>query len=185
MLSSLSSIYDPLGLAAPFILEWRRIIQSLCHQNLDWDEQIPDSMARQWLAWKSNLLLLKDIKVEIRFKPKKLSKIQEYSLYHFSDALMYHGYGQFSYLRLVDENDQIHCSLVIEKSRVVPLNYISIPWLELTAAILSVKISKHLMSELQFSITEEVFWTDSQVVLSYIKIKQDVSKLLWLIEYRQ
>ena len=30
-------------------------------------------------------------------------------------------------------------------------------------------MSKHLMSELQFGITKGVFWTDSQVVLSYIK----------------
>ena len=56
MLSSLSSIYNPLGIAAPLMLEERRIIQSLCHQNLEWDEQIPDNMARQWAAWKSNLL---------------------------------------------------------------------------------------------------------------------------------
>ena len=69
MLSSLSSIYDPLELSAPFMLEGRRIIQSLCYQNLDWDEQIPDSMARQWAEWKSDLLLLEDIKVERCFKP--------------------------------------------------------------------------------------------------------------------
>ena len=48
MLSSLSSIYDPLGLAVLVMLEGKRIFQSLCHQNLDWDEQISDSMARQW-----------------------------------------------------------------------------------------------------------------------------------------
>ena len=47
MLSSLSSIYDPLGLAAPFMLEGRRVIQRLRKLNLDWDEQIPDGMARQ------------------------------------------------------------------------------------------------------------------------------------------
>ena len=64
MFSSLSSIYDPLGLAAPFMLEGRRIIQSLCHQNLDQVEQIPDSKARQWAAWRSSLLLLENIKVE-------------------------------------------------------------------------------------------------------------------------
>ena len=107
MLLSLSSIYDPLGLAVPFMIEVRRIIQSLCHQNLDWDEQIPESMARQWAAWKSNLLLLEDIKVERCLKPKKLGKITEYSLHHFSDASDY-GYGQCSYFQLVDENDQIH-----------------------------------------------------------------------------
>ena len=37
MLSSLNSIYDPLELAAPFMLERRKIIQILCHQSLDWD----------------------------------------------------------------------------------------------------------------------------------------------------
>ena len=61
---------------------------------------------------------------------------------------------------MIDENDQIHCSLVIEKSKLVPLKYISI-MLELTAATSSIKMSKLLMSELQFGITKEVFWTDS------------------------
>ena len=32
--------------------------------------------------------------------------------------------------------------------------------------------------ELQFDITKEVFWTDSQVVLSYIKNQKSVSKFL-------
>ena len=126
MLSSLSSIYDPLGLAAPLKLEGRRIIQSLCQPKWDRDEQIPDNMARQWEAWKSNLLLLEDIKVERCFKPKKFGKIREYSLHHFSDASE-SGCGQCSYLRMVNENGQIHCSLVIGKSRAVPLKYISIP----------------------------------------------------------
>ena len=31
MLSMVSSIYDPLGLVSPFLLEGRRIIQMLCH----------------------------------------------------------------------------------------------------------------------------------------------------------
>ena len=81
-----------------------------------------------------------------------------------SDALE-HRYGQCSYLGSVDENDKIHCSLVNGKLRVVPLKYISIPRLELTAAMLSIKMSKLLMIELQFRITKEVFWTDCQVVL--------------------
>ena len=99
MLSQLSLIYDPLGLAAPFMLE------GFCHQNLSWDEQIPDSITRHWPAWKSNLLLLEGVKVEKRFKPKKFGKIREYILHHFPDALEYgYRFSQWSYLRLVDEN---------------------------------------------------------------------------------
>ena len=76
MLPSLSSICDPLALAAPFMLEGRRVTQSLCHQNLDWYEQIPDSMARYLAAWKSNLLLLEYIKVQDVLNPRNLVKLE-------------------------------------------------------------------------------------------------------------
>ena len=38
LLSMISSIYDPLGYAAPFVLEGRRILQRLCNKNVQWDE---------------------------------------------------------------------------------------------------------------------------------------------------
>ena len=42
------------------------------------------------------------------FIPSDFGKVSEYSLYHFSDACE-NGYGQASYLRLVDDNGKIHC----------------------------------------------------------------------------
>ena len=71
-------------------------------------------------------------------------------------------------MRLVDENGQVHCSLVMGKARVTPLRQISIPRLELTAAVLSVKMSNLLRGELKFDDVVEVFWSDSKVVLGYI-----------------
>ena len=43
---------------------------------------------------------------------------------------------------------QIHCSLAMAKSRVAPLRPVKIPRLELTAALVSVKISDVLHQEL-------------------------------------
>ena len=40
MLSVISSIYDPLGFAAPFVLEGRRILQNFCEQNVKWDVKV-------------------------------------------------------------------------------------------------------------------------------------------------
>ena len=57
-------------------------------------------------------------------------------LHHFSDASET-GYGQCSYLRLVDAQGNVVVSLVFAKSRVCPVNYVSIPRLELVAALLS------------------------------------------------
>jgi len=40
ILSIVSSIYDPLGLVAPFILSAKRIPQSLCRKGLGWDYMV-------------------------------------------------------------------------------------------------------------------------------------------------
>ena len=39
ILSMLSSIYDPLGIASPFILGARRIVQDLCRGKLGWGRE--------------------------------------------------------------------------------------------------------------------------------------------------
>ena len=69
---------------------------------------------------------------------------------------------------MANDLEEVHCSLIFDKSRVAPVKYVSILRFELTAAILSVKISKMLKDELDIHISSEVFWTDSQVVLGYI-----------------
>jgi len=69
---------------------------------------------------------------------------------------------------MVDTAGKIHCSFVIGKARVTPLKKITVPRLELTAAVVSVRVSEQLMKELDVDITKEGFWTDSKVALGYI-----------------
>ena len=40
MLSIISSIYDPLGLASPFVLEGRQLPQTLCNQHVQWNNVV-------------------------------------------------------------------------------------------------------------------------------------------------
>ena len=65
----------------------------------------------------------------------------------------------------VDYDNRGHCRFLLGKSRVVPKKFISVPRLELTAALLSVKMACFLN---MLSCVDEVFWTDSKVVLRYI-----------------
>ena len=74
------------------------------------------------------------------YTPKGFGAVTSCSLHYFSDASET-GYGKATYLRLVDTAGKVHCSLVIEKSRVTPMKYPSIPRLELAAAVLSTKVS--------------------------------------------
>lgn len=168
VLATVSSIYDLLGLAAPFLLKGKRILQHLCKENVGWDDPIPQDLKTQWERWRGELHLLEELSVPRCFLPSDFSKLKTVELHHFSDASN-EGYGQCSYLRLIDEQGRINCSLVMGKARVASLKPFTIPRLELTAALVSVKVSEVLAQELEYPSPEETFWTDSMVVKAYIQ----------------
>ena len=66
------------------------------------------------------------------FQTIKAIKVIDCSLHHLSDTSQDANW-QVSYLRLVDQKGMIHCGLVMEKSRVTPIKFASIPRLELAA----------------------------------------------------
>lgn len=167
VLATISSIYDPLGFVAPVLLAGKRILQMLCKDNADWDDPLPDTLRAEWEKWRDDIHSLENTKVERCFKPEDFGQVKTVELHHFSDASI-GGYGQCSYLRLVDESDKVQCSLVMGKSRVVPLKQVSIPRSELTAAVVSIKFSAMLQDELDYRNITEVYWTDSMMVLGYI-----------------
>ena len=115
VLSALSSIYDPLGFGAPFVLKGKQVIQKLCQLNLKWDEDIFDEVSNEWLTWKENLLNLEMVYLGRCFKSHGFGKVEDCSLHHFSDTCK-NGYGQESYIRLASEKGRIHCSLEMGKS---------------------------------------------------------------------
>lgn len=107
------------------------------------------------------------MKIHRCYKPDNFGEPKSVELHNFSDASVI-GYGQCSYLRMVNDRDEVHCSLVMAKTRVTPLKPVTVPRLELTAAVVSTKISTFLQKELRYDNIPEVFWTDSKVVLGYI-----------------
>ena len=86
MLSTLSSIYDPLGLDAPFLLKGKQIIQKLYAQNFRWDNQAPQDIVNDWKKWSNQINLLHNLHISQCFKPPKFGRIKETSIHHFSDA---------------------------------------------------------------------------------------------------
>ncbi len=85
----------------------------------------------------------------------------------FSDASDI-GYGVVAYVRLTNSGNNIHSSLFFAKSRVAPLKRVTVPRMELTAATLSVRLSKMIVKELDSSIGAVFYWTDSMPVIKYI-----------------
>lgn len=167
VLSTVASIYDPLGFVAPFVLIGKKILQQMCRERVGWDEPLSDDLRPQWEAWLLDLSNLADIKIQRCHIPSTFQKVEQYELHHFCDASV-SGYGQCTYLRVVNASGEVHCSLVMGKARVTPTKVTTIPRLELSSAVVAVRTSDLLRKELEIKDLQEQFWTDSRVVLGYI-----------------
>ena len=148
----MSSIYNPLG---------------FCNKNVQWDEIVQQDVQSDWAKWVEQMNQLESLPVSSCIQPAGFGEIKSVTLHHFCYASE-NGYGQCSYIRLVENDNRVHCSLLLEKSRVVPKKFISVPRLELTAAALSLKMACLLQSKLDINCVNEVFWTDNKVVLGNI-----------------
>ena len=69
MLSVISSIYNSLCFAAPFVLEEGRILQSLCEQNVHWNVKVCNDVQQSWNKWKQKLKQIEQFCVQRCFKP--------------------------------------------------------------------------------------------------------------------
>ena len=86
----------------------------------------------------------------------------KFELHVFADASM------LGYVKTVYRDNSTQCCFVFGKSRVAPLKPVSVPRLELTAAVLAAKISQFVIRECDFKFSPVFLWTDSTVVLRYI-----------------
>ena len=166
-LSIVASVFDPLGLISPIILPGKIILQEMCKLKLDWDEPIPEHLINQWNKWLLELKSLTEIKIPRCYFPSNSYPLHSIELHHFADASTT-GYGECSYLRAFTPSGSVVTSLIMAKSRVVPIKKVTIPRLELQAAVLAVKVSQFLDKELQQINPTHVYWTDSKIVLGYI-----------------
>ena len=147
----------PFHLSAKILLGWK----------LGWDDSITEVDLRRWKCCLEELPKLEKFCIERCFKPPNFGAIISCQLHHFSDASQV-TYGAVSYLRLVNTRHEVHCSFVMGKSRLSPLKPVTIPRMELSAALLSTRLDKMLRQEIDFPINDSFYWMDSTCVLRYI-----------------
>lgn len=91
---------------------------------------------------------------------------QKLQLHGFADASQ-RAYGVCIYIRSTNEDD--HQSILLcSKSRVAPVQVISLPRLELCSAVLLAKLYKIVLKALKIKFKRVTFWYDSTIVLNWI-----------------
>lgn len=77
-------------------------------------------------------------------------------------------YGAVAYLQSTDKHGHVHVSFIMARSRIAPKRQLSIPRLELCAALSGAQLANLLSSELTIPIQSVTLWTDSTTVLSWL-----------------
>ena len=167
LISLYARLFDPMGLIAPFLIKPKVLFQELWSRGKQWDEKLDDDIAKEWTIWKEQLCNLKTLEIPRCVLPQErdLHKIE---LHGFGDASE-KAYGAAIYLCAEDKVGKRISNLIMAKSRVAPTRRITLPRLELLAAYLTAKLISYVLKALKTPVQDIYAWSDSQIVLSWIK----------------
>uniref|UniRef100_A0ABD2W7T1 DUF5641 domain-containing protein n=1 Tax=Trichogramma kaykai TaxID=54128 RepID=A0ABD2W7T1_9HYME len=173
ILSEIAKIFDPLGLIGPTVLYAKKLLQECWKGKLEWDESVTQELYTKWKTFADQLPLIKTLSFDRRLLIDNPIHVE---LHGFCDASKV-GYGACIYVRSIDTMGRILVRLACSKSRVAPLKDITIPRLELCAAELLVRLYLEAGFESFMSINKIFFWSDSMIVLQWLKKNPKVLKV--------
>ena len=166
-----ASIYDPLGLLGPVTVRYKLLIQTLWKDGYAWDEILPEELQAIWNDLDTDIReTIQNIQIpRFLFAPDQETE-GDTILHVFVDASQ-RVYGACAYLCRGSTS-----VLVIAKNRIAPLKGITLPKLELMAAVIGARIGNQLRQALEIKRT--VFWSDSQIVLHWLSSSKPLCKFV-------
>ncbi|XP_036347004.1 uncharacterized protein LOC118756341, partial [Rhagoletis pomonella] len=166
LLGIVMAIYDPFGFLANVTVCMKILLQSLWKRQVDWDEAIPNQLVVQWTSWWTSFQKVNKLSIP-RCHSTMLPVADEVQLHVFVDASS-SAYAAVAYLRICKGED-VDIAFVAAKSRCAPLKGMTIPRLELQAAVLGSRLQKSVVEYHDFNIHRIVLWSDSKTVLLWIR----------------
>ncbi|XP_063902582.1 uncharacterized protein LOC135122314 [Zophobas morio] len=167
LLSSLARIFDPLGILTPLTFFIKHLIQRIWTLKLAWDDAPPNDILRAWNIFARDLSVLNDFSL-----PRRLlcDNFLSCEIHGFADSSE-KGYAAVVYLVFRFASLEPRTQFVCAKSKVAPLKKITIPRLELSAAVLLTRLLNLVCRVYKDKIpfNRLCAWTDSQIVLAWIK----------------
>ncbi len=179
-----ATVYDPLGLIAPYTVKARSILQELWKVDIDWDQQIPEEFSKRWTDWLEELFQLAEMITIPRWLQFKDGR--KATIHVFTDASS-RVYCCAAYVRITtgvtargksdsETEEVIAVTLITAKARVTPTKTESIARLELAGCVLGVRLGNVVAATYNISPNEVNYWTDSTNCLFWITSPSSVSK---------
>ena len=166
LLSQVARFYDPIGFAAAFVIRAKISMQELWQIGLDWDDELPDDVQERWIQLFKEMQELDKIGFKRCLVPSESSELPVLCV--FSDASQ-EAFGACAYIRQRRNEDTYSVNFVAAKSRVAPLKQLTIPRLELQAAVLASRLAKTIVEECTIQFADIKLFTDSSITLAWIQ----------------
>lgn len=167
VLSTVNSLFDPLGFVAPVTIQGKSLLRELILDGTDWDSPLPQDKCNVWETWRDSLQELQHLHIPRAYTITSCSNASRKEICIFSDAST-KAICAVAYLKTTDENGQIHVGFILGKARLAPLTEPTIPRLKLCAAVLAVEMAELIVQEIDIQLDAITFYCDSKVVLGYI-----------------
>nr|XP_012147360.1 PREDICTED: uncharacterized protein LOC105663391 [Megachile rotundata] len=165
ILSTIAKIFDPLGLLGPVTIIAKILMQRLRQLKISWDESLPANLHTEWITYAAQLQELNNMECNRH----------HIELHGFCDSSE-RAYGACIYVRTISEDGHIETHLLCAKSRVAPLKTITLARLELCGAALLASLYASVRKAITRDIKETFLWTDSTIVLNWIKKQPNTLK---------
>ncbi|XP_013855911.1 uncharacterized protein LOC106511713, partial [Austrofundulus limnaeus] len=166
VLSMVNSLYDPLGFLAPITIQGRQILRELTSLTDNWDAPLPDDTKAEWCKWKDSLQKLQSLQIQHPYTSLSTTNAQKRELFIFADASV-KAIAAVAYIK-VSTSESTEIGFVFGKTKLAPQSGLTIPRLELCAAVLAVEVAELIVAEMDISFDNIEYYTDSKVVLGYI-----------------
>lgn len=164
MLKLVMSLFDPLGFLTFYLIHGRILIQDAWATGVGWDVPVNEDLSRRWWQWISFLPALGNLRIPRCYFLGRMD--EEKQLHIFVDASDA-AYACVAYLRAAGTQG-VEVAFVGARSKVAPLKVLSVPRLELMAAVIGARMADSVIASHSFEITETFLWTDSSTVLAWI-----------------
>ena len=158
------SIYDPIGLLAPYVLTGKSIVSEACKHVKSWDGKLPQSFIDKTLAWSREFSEISGLFWKRFVGVKNPKRVQ---LYGCCDASI-KALGACIYLVSTDQSGNITSNLILSKTRNAASSEHSIPRLELAACVLLCNLFEHVLKVYEVSEDDIVCFTDSSDCIGWL-----------------
>ena len=162
LLRFVASIFDTLGFIAPLTIQVRKSLQAAWNHEPKWDKPLNLNEFADLTQLQSEPRDFREVSI-----PRCLfinKAIKETALHTFSDKSEY-ALSAVLYLRIEYLNETVQAKFIMGKDRVAPIKRMTIPNLELQAAVYAAQLAQFVREEHDIHINEKYFWTDGTTVV--------------------